>query len=88
MNRAQINAFDEYGYPKPTTQAERRAEAALQLYQGQCVNPGYAGYLARLDRMKIPFRIGLLQGGEWRMPVVLEATPHFRGYVVFPLNPR
>lgn len=63
-------------------------EVVLQIYQGRRVIPGYAGYLARLDRMKIPFRIGLLQGGEWRAPPGLEANPHFRGYVVFLLNPR
>ncbi|MFA6116176.1 MAG: DUF3142 domain-containing protein [Sphingomonas sp.] len=63
-------------------------EVVLQIYQGRRVIPGYAGYLARLDRMKIPFRVGLLQGGEWRAPVGLEANPHFRGYVVFLLNPR
>ena len=63
-------------------------EVVLQIYQGRRVIPGYAGYLARLDRMKIPFRIGLLQGGEWQAPPGLEANPHFRGYVVFLLNPR
>lgn len=63
-------------------------EVVLQIYQGRRVIPGYAGYLARLDRMKIPFRIGLLQGGEWRAPPGLEAHPQFRGYVVFLLNPR
>jgi len=58
-------------------------EVVLQIYQGRHVIPGYAGYLARLDRMKIPFRVGLLQGGDWRAPVGLAANPHFRGYVVF-----
>jgi hypothetical protein len=62
-------------------------EVVLQIYQGRRVIPGYAGYLARLDRMKIPFRIGLLQGGEWQAPPGLEGNPHFRGYVVFLLNP-
>jgi len=63
-------------------------EVVLQIYQGRHVIPGYAGYLARLDRMKIPFRIGLLQGGDWQAPVGLAANPHFRGYVVFLQNPR
>jgi len=63
-------------------------EVVLQIYQGRHVIPGYAGYLARLDRMKIPFRIGLLQGGDWRAPAGLAANPHFRGYVVFLQNPR
>ena len=63
-------------------------EVVLQIYQGRHVIPGYAGYLARLDRMKIPFRIGLLQGGEWRAPAGLATNQHFRGYVVFLQNPK
>jgi hypothetical protein len=63
-------------------------EVVLQIYQGRHVIPGYAGYLARLDRMKLPFRIGLLQGGEWEEPAGLAANPHFRGYVVFLQNPK
>jgi hypothetical protein len=62
-------------------------EAVLQIYQGRRVIPGYETYLARLDRMKIPFRIGLLQGGEWRAPRALAANPNFQGYVVFLRNP-
>jgi len=61
-------------------------EVVLQIYQGRRVIPGYAGYLARLDRLKVPFRIGLLQGGEWRPPPALAANPRFRGYVVFLAN--
>jgi hypothetical protein len=61
-------------------------EVVLQIYQGRRVIPGYAGYLARLDRLKLPFRIGLLQGGEWQAPPGLEANPNFRGYVVFLQN--
>ena len=63
-------------------------EVVLQIYQGRHVIPGYAGYLARLDWMKIPFRIGLLQGGDWRAPAGLAANPHFKGYVVFLQNPK
>jgi Protein of unknown function (DUF3142) len=62
-------------------------EVVLQIYQGRRVIPGYAVYLARLDRLKIPFRIGLLQGGEWRMPPQLSSNPWFRGFVVFLRNP-
>ncbi|MGI4731082.1 MAG: DUF3142 domain-containing protein [Janthinobacterium lividum] len=61
-------------------------EIVLQIYQGRRVIPGYAGYLARLGRLKVPFRIGLLQGGEWRAPDDLAANPRFRGYVVFLRN--
>lgn len=62
-------------------------EIVLQIYQGRRVIPGYAAYLARLDRLTIPFRIGLLQGGEWTPPTNLVRHPRFRGYVVFLLNP-
>lgn len=58
-------------------------EVVLQIYQGRRVIPSYQAYLAKLDRMKVPFRIGLLQGGEWRPPQGLDRNPNFRGYVVF-----
>jgi hypothetical protein len=61
-------------------------EVVLQIYQGRHVIPGYAAYLVRLDRMKLPFRIGLLEGGDWQPPATLAANPWFRGYVVFLLN--
>jgi hypothetical protein len=62
-------------------------EAVLQIYQGDHVIPGYQAYLAKLDRLKLPFRIGLLQGGEWEPTPALEANPWFRGYVTFLRNP-
>lgn len=62
-------------------------EVVLQIYQGRHVIPGYEGYLARLSRLKIPFRIGLLQGGEWHEPVELTRNSWFRGFVVFLQNP-
>jgi hypothetical protein len=61
-------------------------EVVLQIYQGRRVIPGYAGYLARLDHLRIPFRIGLLQGGDWQPPPGLTGNPRFRGYVVFLRN--
>jgi hypothetical protein len=62
-------------------------EAVLQIYQGDHVILGYQAYLAKLDRLKLPFRIGLLQGGEWQPTPGLEANPWFRGYVTFLRNP-
>lgn len=58
-------------------------ELVLQIYQGRRVIPGYQSYLARLDRLKVPFRIGLLQDGDWSPPAGLTEHPYFRGYVVF-----
>ncbi len=62
-------------------------EVVLQIYQGRHVIPGYGQYLARLDRLRIPFRIGLLEGGEWEQPPGLAANAYFRGFVVFLENP-
>ena len=61
-------------------------EVVLQTYQGRHVIPGYAAYFQDLDRLKIPFRVGLLQGGEWQPPSALARNPFFRGYVVFLRN--
>ena len=61
-------------------------EVVLQTYQGNHVIPGYGDYLRRLDRLKIPFRIGLLQGGDWQEPRHLAEVRNFKGYVVFLRN--
>jgi hypothetical protein len=61
-------------------------EVVLQIYQGRRVIPGYAGYLAALGRLQVPFRIGLLQGGDWEAPDHLARNSWFRGYVVFLVN--
>jgi hypothetical protein len=58
-------------------------EVVIQTYQGRRTIPGYEGYLASLARLPIPYRIGLVEGGEWRPPATLTADPEFRGYVVF-----
>jgi hypothetical protein len=63
-------------------------EVVLQIYQGRRVIPGYERYLSRLGGLTIPFRVGLLQGGEWTPPPSLAEHPSFRGYVVFLQNPR
>lgn len=62
-------------------------ELVLQIYQGRRVILGYQDYLRRLQGLKMPFRIGLLQGGEWSPPAGLQQHPMFRGYVVFLVNP-
>ena len=61
-------------------------EVILQIYQGRHVIPGYQTYLARLQKLDVPFRIGLLDGGDWQAPDNLAANPMFKGYVVFLVN--
>lgn len=62
-------------------------EVAIQTYQVRATIPGYERYLKRLDDFAIPFRIGLVEGGQWHEPQGLRDNPNFRGYVVF-LLPR
>jgi hypothetical protein len=62
-------------------------EVVLQTYQARRTIPGYENYLRRLGTLTIPFRIGLVQGGSWTEPPELRNNPHFKGYVVFLLNP-
>jgi hypothetical protein len=33
--------------------------------------------------LKIPFKLGLVEGGQWRAPLSLRLNPSFKGYVVF-----
>ncbi len=61
-------------------------EVVLQIYQGRHTIAGYERYLARLGRFQIPFRIGLIQHGDWQPPAGLDTNPMFRGYVVFLQN--
>lgn len=61
-------------------------EVIIQTYQGRRTIPGYERYLGRLSRLDVPFKIGIVQGGQWRAPPDLTRMPRFRGYVVFLLN--
>lgn len=62
-------------------------DIVVQTYQGRHSIPDYDAYLPRMSRLGLPFRIGLIQGGEWQAPTSLQENPWFRGYVVFLQNP-
>ena len=61
-------------------------EVVVQTYQGRHSIPDYAAYLPRMNRLGVPFKIGLIQGGEWQEPGYLRGNEWFRGYVVFLQN--
>lgn len=61
-------------------------EVILQTYQGCSTIPNYQTYLARTGALKIPFKIGLVQDGDWNAPDNLAQSPYFKGYVVFLKN--
>lgn len=62
-------------------------ELVVQTYQGRQTIPGYAGYLQALARLDLPYRIGVVEGGEWTEPAFTTNDPHYRGTVVFLVNP-
>lgn len=61
-------------------------EVVLQTYQNRTTIPNYADYVDRIGRVGLPFKLGLVQGGDWTAPAGLAANPWFRGYVVFLRN--
>ena len=62
-------------------------EVVVQTYQGRHSIPDYAAYLPRMNRLGLPFKVGLIQGGVWEAPGYLQGNEWFRGYVVFLQNP-
>jgi Protein of unknown function (DUF3142) len=61
-------------------------EVVVQTYQGTDTIPGYEAYFDRMKDFKLPFRVGLVQGGRWTEPPGLRQNPNFKGYVVFLTN--
>lgn len=61
-------------------------EVTIQTYQGRKTISGYQTYLPALTRLTVPFKIGLIQNGEWHASKDIESSPWFRGYVVFLQN--
>jgi hypothetical protein len=62
-------------------------EIIIQTYQGRETIPDYTGYLAQLDRLDVPYKLGLVQNGQWSPPTGLAKDPNLKGYVIFLLNP-
>lgn len=63
-------------------------ELVVQTYQGRHTVPGYQRYLPALRGLRIPFKIGVVEHGEWDPDDERElaASPFYRGAVVFMLG--
>ena len=61
-------------------------EIVFQTYRGRATVADIDAYLARLDRLTIPFKLGLAEGAEWNPSPTLAGKPNFKGYVVFLRN--
>jgi len=64
-------------------------ELVIQSYQGRHTVDNYQAYLPALTRLRIPFKLGLVQGGkrDVQAEAQLQRSPWYRGTVVFMLNP-
>lgn len=64
-------------------------EIVVQTYQGRKTVANYQHYLSALMALSIPFKVGLVQHGEWdrRQEQRLRQSGYYRGEVVFMLNP-
>ena len=64
-------------------------ELVVQSYQGRHTVANYQAYLPALIRLRIPFKLGLVQNGsrDPQAEAQLEKSPWYRGTVVFMLNP-
>jgi len=63
-------------------------EIIVQTYQGRKTVTRYEAYLPALTQLKIPFKIGLVQNGEWdtKWQQRLATSAYYRGEVVFLVN--
>lgn len=65
-------------------------DITIQTYQKTSTVTGYTSYLTRLKKLKIPFKIGLIEKGSWDKHfdenIGLQHNPYFQGYVVFLLQ--
>lgn len=64
-------------------------ELVVQSYQGRHTVANYQDYLPALGRLRIPFKLGLVQHGQRdrQAEAQLERSPWYRGTVVFMLRP-
>lgn len=63
-------------------------EIVVQTYQGTNSIPNYETYLKQFSTLKLPYKIGLVQHGQWQTPLYLKTDPHFKGFVVFLVRSR
>lgn len=81
MDWASQGALDDLGKLAGVTD-----EIVFQTYRGRSTARNVEAYVARLARLAIPFKLGLVEHGEWSPPPGLRGNPNFLGYVVFLLN--
>lgn len=63
-------------------------ELAIQTYQGSTTIANYQAYLNKVAALKLPYKIGIVQHGQWNPQLDFKSDPNFKGFVVFLLRDR
>ena len=58
-------------------------EVVVQTYQGRRTIPDHERYLASLRDLPLPYRVGVVEDGEWTAPAWLIEDPDYLGTVIF-----
>lgn len=63
-------------------------ELVIQTYQGSTTIANYQAYLKQIAQLKLPYKIGLVQYGNWdsKLNSALMKDQNFKGFVVFLLR--
>lgn len=61
-------------------------ELVLQSYQGKHTVADYKQYLKRVAKLQLPYKIGVVQHGQWDSNLDFTHDIYFKGYVVFLLK--
>lgn len=60
-------------------------EIVIQTFQGTKTIENYQAYLQRIETLKLPFKVDLVQNGAWSKMKFYNVS-YFKGYVVFLLR--
>ena len=61
-------------------------ELTIQTYQGSKTIVNYQTYLMKVSKLNLPYKIGIVQQGQWDSQLNFASDPNFKGYVVFLLR--
>lgn len=61
-------------------------ELIIQSYQGTTTIANADAYLNKIPKLNLPYKIGIVQHGQWAKQKSIEQDPNFKGYVVFLLR--
>lgn len=58
-------------------------EVVIQTYQGRSTIPGYERYFEWMEGFPLPFKIGVVENGQFDLPPAIADEPNYLGMVIF-----